>query len=155
MTNSLNKKNIYDKILLVIKMNEIFEVHDKEAYKLFLEIYSDKIKNKNKDEYVEIKLTKEQAKRGIEKEIICDYIDYCLHDNDDTKKCSKCFGYGLDIHNTEKITVKIPAKVKHNDEIVLKNKGSRYAKNDERGKLHILIKIYGNKSEKKKKQYIN
>ena len=58
MTNSLNKKNIYDKILLVIKMNEIFEIDNKEAYKLFLEIYSDKIKNKNKDEYVEIKLTK-------------------------------------------------------------------------------------------------
>ena len=154
MTNSLNKKNIYDKILLVIKMNEIFEIDNKEAYKLFLEIYSDKIKNKNKDEYVEIKLTKEQAKRGIEKEMICDYIDYCLHDNDDAKKCSKCFGYGLDIHNTEKITLKIPAKVKHNDEIVLKNKGSRYDKNDERGKLHILIKIYGNKSEKKRKKNI-
>ena len=39
-------------------MNEIFEIDNKEAYKLFLEIYSDKIKNKNKDEYVEIKLTK-------------------------------------------------------------------------------------------------
>ena len=30
-------------------------------------------------------MQKEQAKRGIEKEIICDYIDYCLHDNDDAK----------------------------------------------------------------------
>ncbi len=136
-------------------MNEIFKMDDKKAYKLFLDIYSDKIKNKNKDEYVEIKLTKEQAQRGIEKEIICDYIDYCLHDNEDAEKCPKCFGYGLDIHNTEKIIVKIPAKVKHNDEIVFKNKGSRYDKNDERGKLHILIKIYGNESEKKGKQYIN
>ena len=102
------------------------------------------------------KITKQQAKQGLNKKIQTSVIDICNVCNgtgkdENLKECENCFGDGF-IHNLKNINFEIPPKVKNNDYIVLKKQGNKLRKDEERGDIIIKIRIYGDKSKRKGKK---
>lgn len=102
------------------------------------------------------KITKQQAKQGLNKKIQTSVIDICNVCNgtgkdENLKECENCSGDGF-IQNLQNINFKIPPKVKNNDYIVLKRQGNKLSKDEERGDIIIKIRIYGDKSKRKGKK---
>lgn len=102
------------------------------------------------------KITKQQAKQGLNKKIQTSVIDICNVCNgtgkdENLKECENCSGDGF-IQNLQNINFEIPPKVKNNDYIVLKRQGNKLRKDEERGDIIIKIRIYGDKSKRKGKK---
>ena len=102
------------------------------------------------------KITKQQAKQGLNKKIQTSVTDICNVCNgtgkdENLKECENCSGDGF-IHNLKNINFEIPPKVKNNDYIVLKKQGNKLHKDEERGDIIIKIHIYGDRSKRKGKK---
>ena len=102
------------------------------------------------------KITKQQAKQGLNKKIQTSVTDICNVCNgtgkdENLKECENCSGDGF-IQNLKNINFEIPPKVKNNDYIVLKKQGNKLRKDEERGDIIIKIRIYGDKSKRKGKK---
>ena len=102
------------------------------------------------------KITKQQAKQGLNKKIQTSVTDICNVCNgtgkdENLKECENCSGDGF-IHNLKNINIEIPPKVKNNDYIVLKKQGNKLQKDEERGDIIIKIHIYGDRSKRKGKK---
>lgn len=102
------------------------------------------------------KITKQQAKQGLNKKIQTSVTDICNVCNgtgkdENLKECENCSGDGF-IKNLKNINFEIPPKVKNNDYIVLKKHGNKLSKDEERGDIIIKIRIYGDKSKRKGKK---
>ena len=102
------------------------------------------------------KITKQQAKQGLNKKIQTSVTDICNVCNgtgkdENLKECENCSGDGF-IHNLKNINFKIPPKVKNNDYIVFKKQGNKLYKDEERGDIIIKIHIYGDRSKRKGKK---
>ena len=102
------------------------------------------------------KITKQQAKQGLNKKIQTSVTDICNVCNgtgkdENLKEYENCFRDGF-IHNLKNINFEIPPKVKNNDYIVLKRQGNKLRKDEERGDIIIKIRIYGDKSKRKGKK---
>ena len=102
------------------------------------------------------KITKQQAKQGLNKKIQTSVIDICNVCNgtgkdENLKECENCSGDGF-IQNLQNTNFEIPPKVKNNDYIVLKRQGNKLRKDEERGDIIIKIRIYGDKSKRKGKK---
>lgn len=102
------------------------------------------------------KITKQQAKQGLNKKIQTSVTDICNVCNgtgkdENLKECENCSGDGF-IQNLKNINFEIPPKVKNNDYIVFKKQGNKLRKDEERGDIIIKIRIYGDKSKRKGKK---
>lgn len=102
------------------------------------------------------KITKQQAKQGLNKKIQTSVTDICNVCNgtgkdENLKECENCSGDGF-IQNLKNINFVIPPKVKNNDYIVLKKQGNKLHKDEERGDIIIKIHIYGDRSKRKGKK---
>lgn len=87
-----------------------------------------------------------QAKEGLIRKIKISTADICpkCKGEKQISNCNRC--YDLKYIFTEKeIEITIPAKVKENDIIILKEKGNQLKSNEKRGDLYIKIHIFGNK----------
>ena len=82
-----------------------------------------------KDIYVTLKVTKEQAKIGVSMPV---EINRKIINKD------KSYSIEKDIE-----TVKIPKNSKNNTVIKIKNKGNKFSYNMETGDLYVEIKIFG------------
>lgn len=101
------------------------------------------------------KITKQQAKQGLNKKIQTSVTDICNVCNgtgkdENLKECENCSGDGF-IQNLKNINFEIPPKVKNNDYIVFKKQGNKLRKDEERGDIIIKIRIYGDRSKRKGK----
>lgn len=128
--------------------------------------------NKNKNVITTCKITKQQAKTGLNKNMkisVADICDTCKgtgknEENNqytisrqlapektyNNHQCKNCYGTGY-TYNEKDITINIPPKTKNNDYIIFKEKGNKFKLNEERGNLLIKIHIYGNNSKRKGK----
>lgn len=102
------------------------------------------------------KITKQQAKQGLNKKIQTSVTDICNVCNgtgkdENLKECENCSGDGF-IQNLKNINFEIPPKVKNNDYIVFKKQGNKLRKDEERGDIIIKIHIYGDRSKRKGKK---
>lgn len=102
------------------------------------------------------KITKQQAKQGLNKKIQTSVTDICNVCNgtgkdENLKECDNCSGDGF-IQNLKNINFEIPPKVKNNDYIVFKKQGNKLRKDEERGDIIIKIRIYGDRSKRKGKK---
>ena len=102
------------------------------------------------------KITKQQAKQGLNKKIQTSVTDICNVCNgtgkdENLKECENCSGDGF-IYNLKNINFEIPPKVKNNDYIVLKKQGNKLQKDEERGDIIIKIHIYGDRRKRKGKK---
>lgn len=140
----LNKKN--EKVITdeFAQLEEIFE-------KYFTTF------KKNKNVLTNCNITKQQAKKGITKNIKVSIADICSNckgsgKNIDfqTKQCERCCGRGY-IYSEKTIAVKIPPKIRNNDLIVIESQGNKLYIDKERGDIFIRVHIYGNRSKRKGK----
>lgn len=120
------------------------------------EIFATFFENKkiSKDCVETYKITKQEAKEGLEKDIkilTADICEECKGIRNPNAICKKCYGRGYRF-NEKTIHINIPAKIKNNDCLVYKGKGNQLKANEERGDLYIKIHIYGNKSNRKGKK---
>lgn len=126
----------------------------KEIGEIFEEFFKDK---KISEDVIETcKITKQEAKEGVLKDIKISTADICEECKGvkNNNKCPKCYGRGYRF-NEKTIHINIPAKTKNNDCLILEGEGNQLKADEERGDLYIKIHIYGNKSNRKGKKIYN
>lgn len=99
------------------------------------------------------KITKQQAKQGLIKELKISVADICDVCNGKEKncQCKECNGRGH-VYKEKIIELKIPPKIKNNDLIIFEKQGNKLSIDEERGDLYIKIHIYGDRSKREGKK---
>ena len=130
----------------IIKMNDFENCNE-----IIQQLLKNTVRSKNVLE--ELKITKEQSKKGMITSMKIHTADVCRYCNDQiNEKCKNCYGIGYTFTEKE-IKVKIPPKTKNNDCIVYRKIGNQFSFDDERGNVYIRIKIYGDKRKRKGRMF--
>jgi len=108
---------------------------------------------KNKNIITTYKITKQQAKQGLTKDLKISVADICdiYKGREKDCQCKECKGRGY-VYKEKTIELKIPPKIKNNDLIIFEKQGNKFSIDEERGDLYIKIHIYGDRSKREGKK---